>query len=138
VSDQRTATNGHKSTGQLFKEVTEDLSTLVRKEIELAKIELTESVTAKVKGAAIFAVVGVMGLFVLLFLMITVRDLVNHFAPDWGVVWLGDVVVVVLLLAVSVIAALFAKKKLSTPIAADLTKETIKDDVEWAKNVTKK
>jgi uncharacterized membrane protein YqjE len=138
VSDRPTATNGHKSTGQLFKEVTEDLSTLVRKEIELAKIELTESVTAKVKGAAIFAVVGVMGLFVLLFLMITIRDVVNNVAPSWGTAWLGDVVVVALLIIISVIAALVAKKKIATPIAADLTKKTIKDDVEWAKNVTKK
>jgi uncharacterized membrane protein YqjE len=138
VSDRPTTTNGHKSTGQLFKEVTQDLSTLVRKEIELAKIELTESVSAKVKGAAILAVVGVMGLFVLLFALITVRDVVNNAAPSWGTAWLGDVVVVFVLVVFSIVAALVAKKKLTTPIAADLTKETIKDDVEWAKTVTKR
>ena len=48
-----------KSAGQLMKEVTEDLSTLIRKEIELAKQEVGESISTKVKGAAIFAIVGV-------------------------------------------------------------------------------
>ena len=41
-----TGTDG-KSAGQLVKEVTEDFSTLVRKEIELAKQEVGASVAAK-------------------------------------------------------------------------------------------
>lgn len=130
--------NGQRTTGQLFKEVTEDLSTLVRKEVELAKIELMGAVTAKIKGAAIFAVVGVMGMFLLLFVMVLVRDVVQHVSPSWGDAWLGDTAVIVLLAILSGIAVLIAKKLLSTPVQAELTKETIKDDVEWAKNVTKR
>ena len=39
-----------KSAGQLMKEVTEDLSTLVRKEIELAKQEVGAAISTKVRG----------------------------------------------------------------------------------------
>ena len=135
MSDRST---GYRSTGQLFKEVTEDLSTLVRKEVELAKIELMDSVTAKAKGAAIIGVVGVMGIFVLFFALMAVRDAVNMAVPNWASAWSGDLAVVLLLAVVSTVGGLIAKRKLSTPIKADLTKETIKDDVEWAKSVAKR
>ena len=39
-----------RSAGQLMKEITEDISTLIRKEIELAKQELGTSVATKAKG----------------------------------------------------------------------------------------
>ena len=51
---------GEKSAGTLMKEVTEDLSTLIRKEIELAMQELGESVSAKVKGLAITGIAAVL------------------------------------------------------------------------------
>src|SRR4051794_4872261 len=127
-------TDGQKTTGQLFKEVTEDLSTLVRKEIELAKIELSQSITAKVKGAAIFAIVGVFGLFILIFALLAIRDgLATVFA-----VWIADLITMGALALVSLVAALIAKRMLATPISAELTKQTIKDDVEWAKTVAKR
>lgn len=137
MTDRNPAT-GQRSAGELFKEITEDLSTLVRKEIELARIELMDSVMAKLKGAVIFAVVGVMGLFMLLFGLVAIRDVVDHVAPSWGDRWLGDVCVVVLLGLMAAVAALVGKRKLTTPISADLTKETLKDDVDWAKSVAKR
>jgi hypothetical protein len=39
------------------------------------------------------------------------------------------------LLALGVVAALIAKKKISTPVSAELTKQTIREDVEWAKTL---
>jgi hypothetical protein len=33
---------------------------------------------------------------------------------------------------------LFARKKLATPIKADLTKQTVKEDIEWAKTLGKR
>ncbi len=131
-------TDGQRSTGQVVKEITEDLSTLVRKEIELAKLELKDSVTAKLKGAVIIAIVGVMGVLALLFALLAVRDAVNLAVPDWAAAWAGDVAVLIVLAIAAGIAALVAKSKLSTPISADLTRQTIKDDVEWAKQVTRR
>jgi hypothetical protein len=123
-----------KSAGRLMKEVTEDLSTLVRKEIELAKQELSTSISAKVKGAVIFAIAGFLGFFVLIFLLLAIRD---GFDNLWGT-WLADLATAGVLILVSIVAVLIGKKKLSTPVSAELTKKSIKEDVEWAKTLGKR
>lgn len=125
--------DGQKSAGRLMKEVTEDLSSLVRKEIELAKQEISESVGEKVKGGVIVAIAAVMGFFALIFLLFAIRDGLDVLL--WT--WLADIATAVILLVLGGLAVLVAKKKLATPIKADLTKKTIKDDVEWAKNLRK-
>ena len=122
-----------KSAGQLMKEVTEDMSTLIRKEIELAKQEVGASVTAKLKGAAIVAIAGVLGFFALIFLLLAIRDGFDSFL--WT--WLADLVTAVILLAIGGAGAMVAKKKLATPLNTDLTKQTIKEDVQWAKTLGK-
>lgn len=122
-----------RSAGQLVKEVTEDMSTLVRKEIELAKQELGRSVSAKVKGAAIFAVVGVLAFFMLIFMLLAIRD---AFAELWAP-WIADLGTAGVIAVIAVIAAVVAKKKLATPISAEMTKKNIKEDVELVKSFGK-
>ncbi|MDQ2846315.1 MAG: phage holin family protein [Actinomycetota bacterium] len=56
--------------GELISEITEDLSTLVHQEIELAKAEAKESATRAGKGVGMFGGAGLAGHFVLLFLSI--------------------------------------------------------------------
>jgi hypothetical protein len=41
----------------------------------------------------------------------------------------------VVLILLGAIAVLFARKKLATPINPELTKKTLKEDVEFAKNL---
>jgi uncharacterized membrane protein YqjE len=123
--------NGQKSAGRLMKEVTEDLSTLMRKEIELAKQELGESVSAKVKGGVIVMIAATLGFFALIFLTLAVRDALTQFV--WT--WLADILTAAILILIGAIGALVAKRKLATPISAEMTKQTIKEDVEWAKTL---
>lgn len=127
----RESSNGGRSAGQLMKEITEDLSTLFRKEIELAKQEIGGSVKEKATGAAIIAVAGFFGLLALMFVLLAVRDGLDTFL--WK--WVADLVTAVLLVIIGAIGALIAKKKLTKPIAADLTKQTVKEDIEWAKSI---
>ena len=122
-----------KSAGRLMKEISEDFSTLFRKEIELAKQELGQSLSAKAKGAAIIAVAGVLGFFALIFMLLAIRDGLDNLL--WT--WLADIVTAFILLAIGAVGALVAKKKLATPISTELTKQTIKEDVEWAKTLGK-
>ena len=137
MSDQETKTfegNGYvseKSAGQLMKEVTEDLSTLFRKEIELAKQEIGQSVAEKVKGAVIIAIAGTLAFFALIFLLLALRDGFDTFL--WT--WLADLATAVVLLVIGALGALVAKNKLTKPITADKTKQTIKDDVEMMKSL---
>jgi Putative Actinobacterial Holin-X, holin superfamily III len=125
--------DGQKSAGRLMKEVTEDLSDLVRKEIELAKQELGASLGEKAKGAAVLAIAAVIGFFALTFFLFAIRDALDIPFPTW----LADILAGIIMILIGVLAVLFAKKKLATPVKADLTKQTIKDDVEWAKNLRK-
>jgi uncharacterized membrane protein YqjE len=122
---------GGPSAGQLMKQVTEDLSTLVRKEIELAKQELGDSVAVKAKGAVIIAIAGVMGVFALIFLLLALRDGLDAFLWEW----LADLITAAVLILIALIAALVARRKLQSPIQTELTKQTIKEDVEFAKSL---
>ena len=119
------------SAGRLMKEVTEDLSTLIRKEIELAKQELGQAAAAKITGMVVIAIVATLGFFALIFLLLALRDGLDEIF--WR--WVADLLTAAFLLLIGAIGALFAKKKLATPIKADLTKQTIKEDVEFAKNI---
>ena len=61
---------GDRSLGDLISGVTQDLSTLVRQELELAKAEVQQSASRAGKGAGMLGGAGVAGYFVLLFLSI--------------------------------------------------------------------
>lgn len=123
--------DNHKSAGTLMKEVTEDMSTLIRKEIELAKAELGESISAKVKGMVIIAIVATLGFFSLIFVLFAIRDLLALVLPTWA----ADFGTAAILIAIGVLGALVAKRKLSTPISAELTKLSVKEDVETLKSL---
>ncbi|MCU1636783.1 MAG: hypothetical protein JWQ68_2022 [Cryobacterium sp.] len=60
------------SLGELLAEVSRDISTLMRQEVELAKAELNQSAKRAGKGAGLFGGAGVAGYFALLFLSITI------------------------------------------------------------------
>ena len=126
--------NGKKSVGQLVKEISEDFSTLIRKEIDLAKQELGSSVAAKAKGMASILIAATFGFFALIFLLLALRDGLSTFL--WT--WVADLATALILILIGAGAVLFARKKLATPIKADLTKQTVKEDIEWAKTLGKR
>ena len=84
------------SVGALIGEVTRDLSTLMRQELELAKVEVKAEATKAGKGAGLMGAAGFAGYMVLLFLSIALwwalHHLVGHswsaliVAVLWGVV----------------------------------------------------
>src|ERR1700712_2665443 len=61
---------GDRSLGDLISEVTQDLSTLMRQELELAKAEVRQAASRAARGAGMLGGAGVAGYFVLLFLSI--------------------------------------------------------------------
>lgn len=62
---------GERSLGDLLGEVTRDLSTLMRQEVDLTKAELRESGSKAGKGVGLLAGAGVGGFLTLLFLSIS-------------------------------------------------------------------
>ncbi|MEV7473652.1 phage holin family protein, partial [Pseudarthrobacter oxydans] len=81
------------SLGELLGDVTRDLSTLMRQEVELAKAELKQSATKAGKGSGMLAGAGVAGHFVLLFLSLGLMFALGALMPlGWAalivaVVW---------------------------------------------------
>ena len=89
--------------GQLVSDATNDLSTLVRGEIELAKSEVTDGVTKLGKGIVFFAIAGVLALYLLGLLFL---------AAAWGMeaaglpMWLALLIVSgVLLVVIAILGA---------------------------------
>jgi uncharacterized small protein (DUF1192 family) len=90
-------------------EVSDRMTLLVREEIELAKAEVTEKVTALARGAAAVAAGAVFGVFAVVFLLLTLAWGLNSLI---GSIWLGFLIVLILLLIMTAGAFLFARKKL--------------------------
>ena len=95
------------SLGDLLGDVTRDMSTLMRQEVELAKVELKQSATRAGKGAGMLAGAGVAGHFVLLFLSLALWWALG---TVMGLGWSAVVVAVVWGIAAAVLAAIGRKE----------------------------
>jgi len=103
-------TTPERTLGQLVADATQDMSTIVRSEITLAKTEITADAKQAGKGAGMFAGAGVMGfLGVVLLLFAAVYGLVAAGLP----IWLSFLIVAVLLFVVAGILGLVGKKTVS-------------------------
>jgi hypothetical protein len=90
------------SLGDLLGEVTRDMSTLMRQEVELAKVELKQSATRAGKGTGMLAGAGVAGHFVLLFLSLALWWALG---TVMGLGWSGVVVAIIWGIVAAVLAA---------------------------------
>ena len=103
-------TTPERTLGQLVADATQDVSTIVRSEITLAKAEITADAKQAGKGAGMFAGAGVMGfLGVILLLFAVVYGLVAAGLPTW----LAFLIVAVLLFVVAGVLGLVGKKTVS-------------------------
>jgi MFS family permease len=97
------------SLGAAVSEVSERMSLLVREEIELAKAEVLGKVSSIARGAAAVAVGAVLGVFALVFGLITLGWGLNSLLDT---LWIGFAIVFVALLLLTALAFLFAWRKL--------------------------
>ena len=96
----------NQSIGELFTDVTKDVSLLIRQEVELAKAELRQSATTAGKGAGELAGATVAAHFGLLFLSIAIWWAIGN---STGRGWAGLIVGVVYLIIAGVLAAVGRK-----------------------------
>lgn len=111
------------SLGDLLSEVTQDISTLMRQEVELAKVELKQSATRAGKGAGMFTGAAVAGYFVLLFLSIALWQALGHLM---GLGW-SALVVAVLWAIVAAVLAMRGRSEVQRIKGMPQTKETIQE-----------
>ncbi|MCA0436443.1 MAG: phage holin family protein [Actinobacteria bacterium] len=95
--------------GGLVNDALKDVSSLVRSEIELAKVEITADVKKGGQGAAFFIVAGVLAVFGLTFLFHTLAWAIAVFLPTWA----GYLIVTVLLFLIAGILAMLGKGRIA-------------------------
>lgn len=116
-------TDPRPSVGELLSEVTEDLSTLMRQEVELAKAEIRLSAKRAGKGAGMLAGAGLSGWMVLLFVSI---------AAWWGI---GDstghgwsaLIVAAIWLVIAAVLGLTGRREITAVSGAPQTAQTVRE-----------
>jgi len=126
---------GERSLGDLFADLTRDMSSLIRQEAQLATTEMTQKAVTAGRHAGVLAAGGLVayaGFFALLWAI--VYGLTTLFAMP---LWLSSLIVATIALAVGglmVWRGIDALKK--TDLLPRQTVETLKEDAQWAKDQT--
>ncbi len=117
---QQDADLRERSIGELFSKLSNETSTLIRQEMELARAELTEKGKEAGKGAGLLGGAATVALL-------------GAGAITAGIVLLLDLAIAAWLAAIIVGLKGRDSIKAATPPVPEQTVETVKEDVEWAK-----
>jgi len=121
--------------GELLKQLSEQTSTLVRQEMELAKAELTQKGKRAGLGAGMFGGAGLFAIYA--FGALTACAILALATAVDG--WLAALIVAAVYGAIAGVLALTGKKQVSqaVPPAPEQATESVKEDVQWAKTKAK-
>jgi uncharacterized membrane protein YqjE len=124
-----------RGTGDLVKELSQQVTTLVRQEVELAKAEVGEKGKKAGVGAGLLGGAGVAGLLALGSLTAFLILALDGVLPNWA----AALIVAAAWAAVAGVLALRGRDKVQevgSP-APEKTMETLKEDKEWLKDPTR-
>lgn len=124
-----------RATAVIVKDVVAGTQTLVRKELELARLEMMEGLGAYGQAAGLGAAAGMLGLYVLGFL-----GLAGGFALAKVVAtWLAFLIVAGAFLLLLVVLLLVARARARAGSLSPVqTKDSINKDLAWAKRLLKR
>ena len=136
MADAVNATTGdqrERPVGELVKELSSQTSTLVRQEIELARAELQQKGKLAGKGAGMLGGAAIAALLALGALSAGLVALLDTAMATW----IAALIVMALWAIVALVLVKAGQKSLqrATPPAPQ-TVETVKEDIQWAKNPT--
>jgi uncharacterized membrane protein YqjE len=122
-----------RSVGDLLGEVTGNLSKLMRQEVALAKVELKEEAAKAGKAGGLLGGAGAVGYLVLVF-----ASLALMFALDnaMGIGWAALLTAVLLGIVAAALFIVGRNRFKQINPKPEQTVETLKEDVQWAKNRT--
>jgi uncharacterized membrane protein YqjE len=123
-----------RSIGELFSELASDTGLLIRQEIALAKVELSQKASDVGRNIGYLVLGGAVAYAALLTLLAAIIILLANVMP-WWLAALVVAIVVGIVAGVLVSKALAALKK--TDVAPRQTVETLKEDAQWAKQQMK-
>jgi hypothetical protein len=114
---------------ELLRSIGTDLSLLIRQQVALAKEEMRGIAAEKATGGALLAAAAVFALFVLGFASLAGAAALDVVLPRWAAL----LIVAGIYLVLAVIAVLIGRNALAAPATPERTKQTVKEDLEWAK-----
>ncbi len=122
---------GQRSLGQLVSDLSEQTSRLVRAEIQLAKTEIAERAKLLGAGAGLLAAAGVLALYLLAAVLMTLVIVLDLWMP----LWVAALVVTLLLLVAVVVLALVGLKavKKGAPPSPQAAIASVQADVDALK-----
>ena len=121
--------------GELLKELSEQMSTLVRKELELAKTEMSEKGRKAGLGIGMFGGAGIAAVLTLGSLTALLIIALDTAMPLWA----AALIVTALWAAIAGVLALQGRNKVQEvgPPVPEQATESVKEDVQWAKTRAK-
>ena len=121
----------NRSLGELFSELAQETSTLVRQEVNLAKTEMSHKASRAGRHIGVLAAGGAVAYAGLLAILAGVIVLLDNVMPLWASALLVGVVV-------AVVGYLLARRAIDALKREDFapreTMETLKEDQQWAKD----
>ncbi|MDY5784963.1 phage holin family protein [Corynebacterium sp.] len=123
LRDSTATVPGQDSLGTLVSNATEQVSTLVRSEIELAKAEVVGEVKKGALGGGLLAGAGVIALYSTFFFFLFVAALLAQWMPWWA----AFLIVFLAMIAVAGILALVAFKKIKAMRAPEKTISSVNE-----------
>jgi uncharacterized membrane protein YqjE len=120
--------------GELLKQLSQETTTLVKQELDLAKAEVAEKGAKAGKGVGMFGGAGVVGLLALGSFTAFLIMLLDGAMPNWA----AALVVTAVYAAIAGVLALQGRNKVkeATPPVPEQAVESVKEDVQWAKTQT--
>jgi hypothetical protein len=115
--------------GAVVSSIVGGVQTLIRKQVELAKIEAGEAVAVRAKGGGMMVAAAVLGLFALGFVAASGSAALDIVLPAWAAYLIVGAAFAVIAAAL-VLAGRHAIRTAPTP---ERTQETLKEDARWAK-----
>ena len=119
-----------RSVGEIVGDISKDLSTLIKQEMDLAKSELKQEVGKLGKGAGMFGGAGLAGHFTLFFLSFALTYLLDSWMP---LELAALIVALVWGIAAAILAARGRQEIKEANPQLPTTQQTLKEDVQWAK-----
>jgi hypothetical protein len=121
----------NRSLGELFSELAQETSTLVRQEVNLAKTEMSDKASRAGKHVGVLAAGGALAYAGLLAVLAGIIALLSNVMPLWASALLVGILV-------AVVGYLLVRRGLDALKREDFTPretiETLKEDKQWAKD----
>ena len=123
------SSSGRRPIGTVAASAIDGFRTLIRQQIELAKLELLEALSVRAKGIGMMAGAAALVFFAIGYLAAALAAVLDTFLPAW----VANLLLALILVAAAGVLVLMGKRTILNAPKAERTQEMLKEDERWAK-----